>query len=224
MTRQAIEALAAALSHPSLFDEGVEAARNACVAGAPLAAAAITSAAYYGNPLTGAPAVLACMERVVRAKLSVCAWQSALAPAPHPTTGDPGFVPGFGFVTQAQGAALLRAGEQLLHILRGARLTFVCANHMALEHTLGPLNHAGLCALVFADLGMSADAAERAYLIVRMDPALAAAQQARAAGLRQFPFFENSYVYGGSWPSPRSASEAAALDLSDLAREVGLEL
>lgn len=95
---------------------------------------------------------------------------------------------------------------------------------MALEHTLGPLNHAGLCALVFADLGMSADAAERAYLIVRMDPALAAAQQARAAGLRQFPFFENSYVYEGSWPSPRSASEAAALDLSDLAREVGLEL
>jgi hypothetical protein len=218
-----LDALAAEFSRPALFDEGVEAARNACVAGAPLSAAAITAAAYYGNPLTGAPALLACMQRLEASGLSLAAWTQAFALAVHPTTGDPAFSPGFGFVLPEQHGALGRACDALLQQVPGERLAFFAAHREVLEIALGPLNHAGLTALVFSDHGLTAEDAERAYLLLRLEPALGEAQKTRAAGLRAFPFFEKGYVYEGDWPRARSASESAALDLNSLAKEVGLE-
>src|SRR5690348_16970803 len=110
MTPDPLAPLAAELARQALFDEGVEAARNACVAGAPTAAAVITAAAWYDNPLTGAPALLGCMALVSPLPLGdVTAWLDALRPAPHPTTGDPGFTPGFGFVSAAQAGAVVDA-------------------------------------------------------------------------------------------------------------------
>src|SRR3954467_10792363 len=76
-----LEQLRLGLSNPGTFDEGVEAARNACVAGAPLAAAAITAAAWYDNPFTGPPALRAWRQRLGPLPLTLEAWLDALVPS-----------------------------------------------------------------------------------------------------------------------------------------------
>ena len=116
--------LASSLSDPALFDEGVEAARNACVAGASIAAAIMASAAWYSNPLTGAPALSACMQRLSDLAFDVEAWQQAFLPRPHPDTGDPDFSPGFGFVNATQASAIVDACTR---IVTSARDDEACA-------------------------------------------------------------------------------------------------
>ncbi|HMA91428.1 MAG TPA: hypothetical protein VKP30_02035, partial [Polyangiaceae bacterium] len=50
------------LTKAILYDEGIEAARNACAGGASIASAAITAAAFYDSPLDGIHALRACMD------------------------------------------------------------------------------------------------------------------------------------------------------------------
>jgi hypothetical protein len=226
MTRSWERTLEAALAAPALWDEGVEAARNACVAGAPLAAAAITAAAYYDNPLTGGRAMLAARARFAPLPLQIDAWLAALVPAAQPDAADAGdapFVPGFGFVgTRAEAAVVATAGE-LYAITHGARLGFWRAHACAIRAVAGPLNLAGLCALLFLDAEVASDEAERRYLLLRLEPALAAAQRAQRAGLERFPFFENAYEYDGAWPSAPAPEPCSDQELAALKREVGID-
>ena len=99
------------LTQPACFDEGVEVARNACVAGASLAAAVISAGAYYDNPLSGVPALRACMKRLAVLPLELRAWQQALAPAPDPEAGRRLVHPRFWLrLTRAGRGLLFRAG------------------------------------------------------------------------------------------------------------------
>jgi hypothetical protein len=205
-----------------LWDEGVEAARNACVAGAPLAAAAITAAAWYDNPLTGGRALLAALVCFEALSPRLDAWLLALAPTRHRETGDPEFVAGFGFVPERAAALVLQVGARLYEASRGPRLGFFLAEQRAIMQRTGPLNLTGLCALAFADAGFDADQAERRYLLLRLAPALVAAQRARRAGLAQFPFFENDYTYEGGWPSTEATQPCSEARLAELKRAVGL--
>jgi hypothetical protein len=212
--------LARELGHEALFDEGVEAARNACVAGAPLASAAITASAWYDNPLTGAPALRECLRRLSDLPRTLGAFASAFRPRIHPKTEDADWSPGFGFVTAPQTSALLAASERLRVCVEACVgpgwLAFFVAHSRAIEGACGPLNAAGLTALVFADHAGSADAAERTFLVARLDVALAEAALARAAGLARFPFFSKEHVFEGSSPAPRR------FDLEALMQRVGL--
>ncbi|HEX6240376.1 MAG TPA: hypothetical protein VFZ61_05765 [Polyangiales bacterium] len=218
------ELLAQLFADAGLWDEGVEAARNACVAGAPLAAAAITAAAWYDNPMSGGRALAAAQARFAALPLEVGAWREALRPAPHPETGDPDFVAGFGFVSDVTASALLRGAERLRSGLPGGRLAFYLEHRTSLQRAAGAaLNAVGLCALVFADAGVDDDQAERRYLLLRLEPALAAAQRARRAGLAGFPFFEEGYRYEGRWPAATDSGPCAEATLTSLKREVGLE-
>ena len=221
---QVFEALAHTLGQSVLFDEGVEATRNACVAGAPIAAAVVTAAAYYSNPLTGVPALLSCMERLRCSETRTASWLEAFAKSPHPSTGDPDYAPGFGFMRADQQRAIAEAAGRMLSELPGPRLALYVASRGILEAQLGPLNQAGLCAFVFVDQGLSADAAERTFVLLRMEPALVEAQRARLSGLKNFPFFTDTYRYEGPWPAPRSEADESDLDLRTLAQEVGLDL
>jgi hypothetical protein len=216
-------ALAAAVNVPALWDEGVEAARNACVAGAPLAAGAITAAAFYDNPLTGGRALRMFMHRLFAAPLALETWRTLLAPAPHPETGDAGFVPGFGHVGARAESAVLSACRSLHSIGRGQRLGFYLEHARALRESLGALNVTGMCGLLFLDALLDDDEAERRFLLLRLEPALQAAQRARKAGLGRFPFFENGYAYEGAWPSTRMTEPCSDLELSVLKKAVGLE-
>jgi len=208
------------LAHEALHDEGVEAARNACVAGAPLASAAITASAWYDNPLTGAPALRECLRRLNGLSRGAAAFAAAFVPATHPETSDPGWAPGFGFVTELQAATLLAAAERLRVSVEACKgpgmLGFFLAHAHDIMATSGPLNAAGLTALVFADHAASSDAAERAFLLARLDVALDQAARARAAGLAQFPFFAKEYIFEGTSPPVRR------FDLETLMQRVGL--
>jgi hypothetical protein len=205
--------LVAELGREELFDEGVEAARNACVAGAPLASAAITASAWYDNPLTGARAVLDCMAKLGALGESVDDWLAAFAPAPHPETCDE-WSPGFGFVSPCASELLSALACRLAACAHGNKLRSFQQYRQALGRVCGPLNPAGLAALVFADHGFSPDDAERRFLLARIDVAMHEAARARKLGVGRFPFFSESYVYEGATPPARK------LDLSALMQKV----
>jgi hypothetical protein len=211
-----------AIHEEVLWDEGVEAARNACVAGAPLAAAAITAAAWYDNPLTGGRALLAALARFQVLPARLDAWLTALCPAPHQDTGEADFVAGFGFVEAPAATRVRQLGAHVHEVSRGPKLGFFLDQQAAIVARTGPLNFTGLCALAFVDAGFDADEAERRYLLLRLAPALVAAQRAQRAGLAQFPFFEDGYSYEGGWPSSVATEPCSEGRLSALKRAVGL--
>jgi hypothetical protein len=211
--------LAGELSREELFDEGVEAARNACVAGASVAAAAVTAAAFYDNPLTGVPALRSLMDRLVELPLERAVWLRALARAAHPETGDEGFSPGFGFVSPSEATAVLGALKRLLtpwHAVRRSCSAFFLAHRAAITQVSGPLNITGLCAFFLTDHGVSPEDAEGLFLVLRIEPALREAQRTRRLGLPALPFYEHPYVYEGSAPVMRT------YDVQRLMEEVGL--
>jgi hypothetical protein len=219
-------ALQAELERPGHFDEGVEAARNACVCGASLAAAAITAAAYYDNPITGLPALRACMLRLDGLPLGppaqvLDAWRVALQPHVLAPCGTRPFTPGFGHATARQAEEAL-AGCQRLAALHGpalvtpARCAFVAECHAALSAVAGPLNATGLAALALLDAGVDLDCAERLYLSWRIAATLGEAQRARRAGVGAFPFLSEGYVYEGALPAQR------AFDYQQLLARVGI--
>jgi hypothetical protein len=206
------------LTRPELFDEGVEAARNACIAGASLASAAITAAAWYDNPLTGAGALSACMRLFAELPLTVAAWQRALEPRVHAEIGER-LTPGFGFVKPEQSrilvALLARFVEEAADA--SARTTFLLEAMAGLGPLAASLNHAGFTAFVCLDQGVPWRTAERSFLCTRIDTAMAEADRARELGLAGFPFFSNEYHYDGAEPACRS------FDLSALRKAVGID-
>ncbi|MFZ5889668.1 MAG: hypothetical protein ACOY0T_01255 [Myxococcota bacterium] len=208
------------LSHPTLFDEGIEAARNACVAGASLAAGAITASAWYDNPLNGARALRESITRLRDLPCELQAWCARFAPTTHPETGDDDWSPGFGFVDASQAELLLEIAERLSPRVEACvparHLAYFCQHHQELTAVSGHLNATGLAALVLCDHNYELDDAERTFLVARIDLALRQAALARRAGLANFPFFTEAYVYEGNSPPPRR------LDLTKLMREVGL--
>jgi hypothetical protein len=213
--------LAALLARPSLHDEGVEAARNACVAGASIASAAITAAAWYDNPLTGISALRESMVRLssLRAPFKVDHWVSVMGRTSHRETGDPDFSPGFGFVTDAQARLVFAVARRYASKTRENELpytTFFVSNWSEIVAATGPLNATGLAALLFLDHAVAIDDAERCFLLWRLEPAIIAAQRARESGLAGFPFFTEQYVYEGSMPKRQP------LDMDALMKEVGL--
>ena len=222
MTNPPIDWLGHELARDVYWDEGVDATRNVCVAGAPLAAAAITAAAWYDNPLTGSRAMLACMERLESCPLLPSSWVSTLSPTVHPDTHDPHYSPGFGFVEEPVQRAVQTAARHLVRHGKCPRLQFWLTHREVLTREVGGLNVAGLCALGFLDHGVSRDDAERHFLLWRMEPALAAAQTARARGFASFPFFQDSYVYEGAWPTEH-AHGADEQSFEALRKAVGLE-
>ncbi len=202
----------------AFFDEGIEAARNACVAGASIASAAVTAAAYYDNPLTGVGALRACMARLEAAPLEFDAFRAALAAGPPPDAPGPAFAPGFGFVAPAQAAAVAAAADRLLGAAAARPLgRFFVRARARLEPFTGPLNPAGLAAIAFLERGASPEQAERRFLLWRVEAAIAEAQKTRRAGLAAFPFLSEGYVYEGPRPPAR------AFDVAELRRRVGLD-
>jgi hypothetical protein len=210
--------LAHELGRPEAWDEGIEAARNACVAGASLAAGAIAAAAYYDNPLTGAPALRECMERVAPLPLALDAWRDALAPRPHPAADGHPVTPGFGFVAPGRDGVFFGALARWVERAPSApRSRFLLAHRASIEPLAGSLNAAGLTAFACLDCGLDGDAAERRFLLFKLESALDEARKAQRAGLRSIPFDGIRYVYEGALPEPRPR------DRSALMRQLGLD-
>jgi hypothetical protein len=204
------------LAQPACFDEGVEAARNACVAGASLAAAVISAGAYYDNPLTGAPALRAAMQRLAALPLELDAWLTALAPKLLPEASGVLVTAGFGFVSPGQDEVFYALLERQVARQPSARCGFVLSQREALRPA-GPLNAAGLCALVFLDHDVDLDTAERTFWSLKIDIALREALAAQRAGVAAIPFNGVRYVYEGELPPPRRR------DRRELMRRLGLE-
>jgi hypothetical protein len=217
----ALHLLEAELADPASFDEGVETARNACAAGASIAAGAIAAAAYYDNPITGIGALRALMCCLGGVPDELEAWQRALSPRHHPETDDANFTPGFGFVPAARAERTLLACRRLGALAAGRaapRCRFLSTHHEALPVLAGPLNETGLAALTYLDAGLDVESAERRWLTCKLSIAIGEAQRARRAGIAAFPFSLGRYVYEG----PR-APPPAPLDLEALKRQLGLD-
>jgi hypothetical protein len=215
-----LRVLEAELADRASFDEGVEAARNACAAGASIAAGAIAAAAYYDNPLTGLGALRELMARLSDVPNELAAWLQALVRGRHRETDDADVTPGFGFVTAARAertlAACRRLGE-LASARAASRCRFMAQHHASLSEVVGPLNTTGLAALAYLDAGVDIESAERRWLACKLAVAIEEAQRARRAGVAAFPFSFGRYVYDGAEPTPLS------LDLSALKLQLGLD-
>lgn len=207
------------MANPTLFDEGVEAARNACVAGASISSAAITIAAYCDNPLTGIPALRELLGRLKRLEFDTPHWLDELSTATEGSETSPMSFPGFGYVNRAQSDEIYRTCQTLaVHDSATAPYCQFYLRHRAtLESRLGALNSTGLAALAFAAHGIEEDDAERLFLLWKTEPALVAAQRARRDGMSLFPFHSKALHYEGPMPAKRT------FDFSSLARQVGLE-
>jgi hypothetical protein len=220
MSDEALRLLETELSDPASFDEGVEASRNACAAGASIAAAAITAAAYYDNPITGLYALQALMSRLHAVPNRIADWQGVLSRRQHPETDDADFTPGFGFVTTARAEraiVICRRVAELTGTSPSSRCRFMAEHHRGISEVAGPLNETGLAALVYLDADLDIDGAQRHWLSLKLAVALAEGQKARRAGIEAFPFSFARYVYEGHEPAPGS------LDLAALKRQLGLE-
>jgi hypothetical protein len=214
MTAESLRQLDLELARPELCDEGIEAARNACVAGASLAAAAVTAAAYYDNPLTGAPALRACMRCLGALRFELSVWQSELAPRAAAGAGEPAFTPGFGFVLPGGEIAAIAALRRLLEREPAATSPyrrFWVEHHRQLRKQAGALNATGLAALTFLDHGLDVDAAEQHFLLAKIAVALREAQAARQVGVAAIPFGGVRYVYEGPLPAPKPRDRRALL-------------
>lgn len=218
MNDDAARVLEAELGRPAAFDEGVEAARNACAAGASIAAAAITAAAYYDNPLTGVGALRELMTRLLDVPDELARWRQALGRGRHPETDDADFTPGFGFVTPARAERTLATCRRLAELTPEAtRCRFMAEHHGSIAELAGPLNDTGLAALAYLDAGLDLESAERRWLGCKLAIAIGAGQNARRAGLAAFPFSLGRYVYEGPQPSLES------LDLRALMQALGVD-
>ena len=216
----ALRLLEIELSHPASFDEGVEVARNACAAGASIAAAAIAAAAYYDNPLTGLGALRELMLRSSQLPNELSAWRRALARAPHVETGDADYTPGFGFASPARAERTLVACRRLVEVAgaRSApRCAFLLEHQRELAEVAGALNETGLSALAYLDASIDVEAAERRWLDGKLSVAIAEGQRARRAGVAAFPFSFGRYIYDGPSPTP------SPLDLEGLKQKLGLD-
>jgi len=219
MTERWLGHLKAELARPELFDEGIEAARNACVAGASIAAAAITAAAYYDSPLVGIGSLRGCMSRLAGVPLELSGWRAALRPGPVEHAADHPCTPGFGFVSALHAERVLAACRRLAAIGNGgpaSHCAFFSQHHAELTALAGPLNPSGLAALVFVAAELDLERAEREFMCWKIETATAQAQEARRAGLAAFPFLSDRYVYEGALPPER------ALDLGSLLEQAGI--
>lgn len=192
------------LTQPVLFDEGIEAARNACAGGASIASAAITAAAFYDSPLVGIRALRECMDLLQLLPLEIDAWLDTFHLRQDPTTRETIFAPGFGYVDPQQAAFLVSAcrrhSSRRSGQLKAARCSFYLKHKERLLGTCGPLNRIGLMALVSSDHGVTVEDAERNFLLWQLDSAIREAQRARREGLGKFPFLSEYHQYEGIWP------------------------
>jgi hypothetical protein len=209
------------LSHEALFDEGIEAARNACVAGASIAAAAIVAAAYSDSQLVGLPALRECFQKFESLPINVDAWCSAFQYYRDAISLEPVFAPGFGLVTAQQSAFILSACQRLsVRMARatvGTRTAYYLEHHSQMTSQCGALNRIGLMSLVCIDQHVSIDDAERMFMVLRIKSAISEAQKARHDGLAQFPFLSEQFQYEGRWPTQQTEL------IGDYLHQIGLE-
>lgn len=203
------------LSDAVLYDEGIEAARNACAAGASIASAAITAAAFYDSPLVGIHALRECMHSLQTLPFELEAWVSEFQCRYDPITRQMGFASGFGYVDDEQAAFLVSVCER--HYARRPRQTEFTRCSFFLEHQgvlaskCGPLNRVGLMALVSLDHAIDIEDAERYFMLWQLDSAIREAQRARQQGLAEFPFLSEYHQYEGPWPSQPQSAEGEYL-------------
>jgi hypothetical protein len=209
------------LSHEILFDDGIEAARNACVAGASIAAAAIVAAAYSDSPLVGLPALRECMRQVESLPLTIDAWQTAFNSHRDAESQELVFAPGFGHVTEQQAAFLLSVCERVSACISRnsseSRTKYYLSHHHQITSGCGPINRVGLMSLVCVDQRVSYDDAEHMFVVLRIKSAISEAQKVRHDGLAQFPFLSEQFHYEGQWPTQQTVFAG------DYVHQIGLE-
>jgi citrate synthase len=192
-----LEILAVALANPGPRDASVHAAMCAGVGGSPAAAALTAALAVGAGAAGGAREVFSAMQAWTECGRDLEAWRRRYTqPAPLPAASidvwpaaehPAGFDP-LGVSTPTPVKQVL---ARLAALDADSSCAWLQANLQALEQASGhPLSLLGAAAAAFADLSMAPEQGEMLFLLLRLPGAAAHSLEQRAAGHKQFPFYE----------------------------------
>ena len=193
----ALELLSVALANPGPRDASVHAAMCAGVGGSPAASVLMAALAVGAGGSGGAREVFRAMQAWAACGRDVEAWRSrwiqqalphtepidVWPAAEHPAGFDP-----LGVDTPTPVKQVL---ARLAELDADSSCAWLQANLSSMEQAAGfPLSMVGVAATAFADLGMLPEEGEMLFLLLRLPGAAAHALEQRAAGHKQFPFYE----------------------------------
>jgi len=206
-----LEALAVALANPGPRDHSVHAAMCSGTCGSPAAASLMAALAVGAGSLSGGREIFLAVQDWSDCGTDLEAWCNRIRhrPVPEKITSWPApeHPPGF----DPHGVRTTLVVQQTLEVLArlspGDKLRWLREHRADLEGAAGlPLSLAGVAAAAFADLGFPAEAAEMAYLMLRLPGAAAHALEQWKFGHKKFPFYENEFETDR--PSPAMEVEA----------------
>ncbi len=202
--RQMLNALAVALGNPGPRDLSVQAALSAGAGGSGLAACLMAALAPAAGNLGGAQEVNGLMKLWQSLGIELSRWQdflrqdfplidpNQLFAEVWPSVEHP---PGFDPYGNSCTAPVLQSLATLAGLSRGACLPWLLTQRPALEAAAGrPLALCGVAAAAFTDLGLTPQAAEMLFLLLRLPGAAAHALEQHERGWRDYPFHGNSLV------------------------------
>jgi citrate synthase len=194
---EALEALAVALANPGPRDASVHAAMCAGVGGSPAAAALTAALAVGAGGAGGARELLLAMQAWTACGKVLEAWQARWQkPAPYdaeplgiwPAAEHPA---GFDPLGHTTPTIVRQTLARLATLAPDSSCGWLQANLAALELASGhPLSLVGVAAALFSDLGMSPEAGEMLFLLLRLPGAAAHALEQGRLGHKRFPFYE----------------------------------
>lgn len=192
-----LERIAVALANPGPRDHSVRASMNSAVGGAPAAAALIAALSVGAGELGGGREIVAAMQIWDGCGRSIDSWASGLKELEKSALSESGEIwkqfdhpPGFDPHGVCCTTPVLQVLEEFAASGCADHSRWLMLNRESLERAAGcPLAMSGVIAAGFADLGISADAAEMLYLILRLPGAAAHALEQKQYGWRKYPFF-----------------------------------
>jgi citrate synthase len=190
----ALEILALALANPGPREASVHAAMCAGVGGSPAAAALTAALAVGAGAAGGARELRLAMQAWTVCGTSLAAWQRHWhEPAAEPLGSWPAaeHPAGFDPLGRTTPTIVRQTLARLATLAGDSRCCWLQANLPALEQAAEqPLSLVGVAAAALSDLGMSPEAGEMLFLLLRLPGAAAHALEQRQLGHKRFPFYE----------------------------------
>jgi citrate synthase len=192
--RAALDILAVALANPGPRDPSVHAAMCGGVGGSGAAASLMAALAVGAGSLGGAREVALAMEVWRACGKNLEAWRDRWANPPpeaasvwtsaaHPVGFDPHGV--------STATPVRQTLTRLAALDASSRSAWLLDHLPEIEKAAGhPLALTGVAAAAFGDLGVSPEAGEMLYLLLRLPGAVAHALEQASFGHKHFPFYE----------------------------------
>lgn len=194
---QVLQYLAIAVANPGPRDPSVHAAMAAAIGNPPAAASLSAALACAAGSYGGAREVLLACQQWAGNGQDLQHWSRAHAkfkeekPGRHDVWPACEHFPGFAPHATECSLPVKQTLKKLVEVLPASPLSWLEAERENLQGIVGlPLSMSGVAACTLHTLGLTAEAAEMLYLLLRLPGAAAHALEQQQQGFRQFPFFQ----------------------------------